>query len=212
MKPETSASLLITSGAGPAECNQAIAKVLDRMKREADALGVGLDISETPAKHGPKSAIVVVHGVASRVFTQRWCGTIRWRARSELRPNCKRANWFIGVFELAPDPAGRTEISPSDVSFESFRAGGPGGQHQNKVDSAVRAVHLPTGLATVVRQTRSQHRNKALALKRLQGLLVARSAAADAERKYKQSQLHNELERGNPVRRFKGGAFREEGI
>lgn len=51
--------------------------------------------------------------------------------------------------------------------IETFRAGGPGGQHQNTTESGVRLVHLPTGVRAVARDERSQHRNRALALARL---------------------------------------------
>lgn len=55
----------------------------------------------------------------------------------------------------------------AECSVETFRAGGPGGQHQNVTDSGVRLVHLPTGVRSTARDERSQHRNRALALKRL---------------------------------------------
>jgi peptide chain release factor len=90
------------------------------------------------------------------------------------------------------------------VCFEVFRAGGPGGQHQNKTESAVRAVHMPTGLAVVAREGRSQHRNRAVAIERLAALLALRGElAAITDRQIVQSR-HDLLERGRPVRTFKG--------
>jgi len=58
---------------------------------------------------------------------------------------------------------------------ETFRAGGPGGQHQNTTDSGVRLVHLPSGLRVEARDERSQHRNRALALERLRERLERRN-------------------------------------
>lgn len=203
-------SLLITAGNGPAECNLAVAGVLRRMQEEVEAYGLTLDVSADLAKHAMRSAVVVMHGEHSGCFARRWEGTIRWRAKSTLRPNHKRANWFVGVFPLAQTTAAKSVIHPNDVTYESFRAGGPGGQHQNTTDSAVRATHRPSGLTTVAREMRSQHRNKALALDRLHILMTAQAVADQESRKVDQNQLHSALERGNPVRCFKGNAFREE--
>ena len=83
------------------------------------------------------------------------------------------ANWFVSVSALPPLPAAEA-VRAQDVRFEAFRAGGPGGQHQNTTDSAVRAIHGPTGLRVVAREERSQHRNRDIALKRLAELVVAR--------------------------------------
>jgi ribosome-associated protein len=61
----------------------------------------------------------------------------------------------------------------AECRVETFRAGGPGGQHQNKTESGVRLVHLPSGVRAVAREERSQHRNRAKALERLRAKLEA---------------------------------------
>lgn len=63
----------------------------------------------------------------------------------------------------------------SQCRVETFTAGGKGGQHQNRTESAVRLVHLPTGVRVIAREERSQHRNRAVALKRLRKRLEARN-------------------------------------
>jgi peptide chain release factor len=129
-------------------------------------------------------------------------------ARSPLRPHHKRKTWFVGVFKLEPRAIRPAALDPADVRFEAFSAGGPGGQHQNKTASAVRAVHMPTGLAVLARDGRSQHRNKAIALKRLGALLeLSEELAAAADDQEVQSR-HNRLERGRPIRIFAGKDFR----
>lgn len=62
----------------------------------------------------------------------------------------------------------------AECAVETFRAGGPGGQHQNKTESAVRLTHRPTGLVVTARESRSQHRNRARALDRLRAALRER--------------------------------------
>ena len=202
-------SLLVTSGSGPAECQQAVAGVLDVMREEAKFLAVDFDTNGARTKHGFKSAVVLIGGSDAEAFAKKWRGTIRWRAQSNLRPTHKRANWFIGVFYLPATAQTPECIHARDVTFDTFRAGGPGGQHQNTTDSAVRATHRPTGLSAVAREERSQHRNKALALERLQHLMAAQAAADEAAQKASCNELHHKLKRGNPVRCFKGHGFRE---
>ncbi|MEJ2125510.1 MAG: peptide chain release factor H [Alphaproteobacteria bacterium] len=202
-------SLLLTSGRGPAECRIALRKVLTVMAAEAEAVGLALDVATGPAPdaYGPGSAVVVIEGAGAETFARSWTGSVLWVAKSPVRPHHKRKNWFIGVFQLPQSEAAPLMLKAAEVRFEAFRAGGPGGQHQNKTESAVRAVHIPTGLAVVARDERSQHRNKAAALRRLGELIrlgneITTLAAREAEHAN-----HDRLERGRPVRSFQGEDF-----
>lgn len=193
--------LLVSSGNGPAECRMAVAHILRQM-----ALETALEVVEAKTdKHGPASALVTL----SAAHAARWRGTILWRCQSPLRPHHKRKNWYIGVFEMANLQQQDTRLSPKDLRFERFRAGGPGGQHQNTTDSAVRVVHLPSGRVAVSRDQRSQHRNKAKALERLEAMLALAQIDANAQMRATLNHLHQNLARGAPVRVFSGMKFTE---
>jgi peptide chain release factor len=201
--------LLFTSGRGPAECRIALAKALDAFTREAAAIGLDTDIvaGPDPDGWGLASAVAVLHGKGAESLAFGWIGSIQWTAPSPVRPHHKRKNWFIGVVPL-PAPKEAAELDAKDVRFEAFRAGGPGGQHQNKTESAVRAVHSPTGLAVVCRSERSQHRNKAEALVRMAAALKLRQELATLTQAGDAHAAHDRLERGRPVRRFAGADFK----
>jgi peptide chain release factor len=203
--------LLLTSGRGPAECRIAVRKAVAALSDQATSLGLETDCVEGPSpdRYGPGSAIVVIHGEAAAAFARPWIGAIQWVAQSPVRPHHKRKNWFIGVFELPPLPDAPKTLAAHDVRFEAFRAGGPGGQHQNKTESAVRATHIASGLSIVVREQRSQHRNKAMALERIAALLKLQSELEAITARNDAHAAHDRLERGRPVKRFKGEAFHE---
>ncbi|MFQ5889634.1 MAG: peptide chain release factor family protein [Gemmatimonadota bacterium] len=80
-----------------------------------------------------------------------------------------------------PDPPPDYELPADDDALlaecrvETFRAGGPGGQHQNKTESGVRLTHLPSGISVSARESRSQHRNRKVALARLRAALEERA-------------------------------------
>jgi peptide chain release factor len=201
--------LLLTSGRGPAECRIALRRTLGILAREAEAAGLALDLARGPAPdgHGPASAIALVEGPDVQAFAATWIGSVLWVAQSPLRLHHKRKNWFIGVFKLEAPAIALAKLNVADVRLESFRAGGPGGQHQNKTESAVRAVHKPTRLAVVVRDGRSQHRNRTIAIARLAALLNLRGELAAITDRQNVQSGHDLLERGRPVRTFKGEQF-----
>ena len=201
--------LLLTAGRGPAECRIAMPHALARIAAEADAAACNCAIARGDAdRHGPASGIVVLDGPAAADLAQRWShGSLLWVCRSPLRPHHGRKNWFIGVVDL-PLPEQIPALAVADIRFESFRAGGPGGQHQNKTESAVRAVHVPSGLVAIARDGRSQHRNKALAVARLAALLDGRARLAGVGDNSLIQAAHDRVERGAAGLRFEGPAFR----
>lgn len=199
--------LLITSGRGPAECRIALGRVVRLLRREAEA--AGLDLCEIagpvhPQGHGPASVVLALDGPEAVRVAAAWSGTIQWIAQSPVRPHHRRKNWFVSVSQLPPLPAPEA-IREGDVRFEAFRAGGPGGQHQNTTDSAVRATHGPTGLRVVAREERSQHRNRDIALRRLAELVEIRAALERGALQDEAQRRHDALERGNPVRVLREG-------
>lgn len=204
-------ALLLSSGNGPGECRQAVHHLLSWLRTKAAQHGVELDVSTRDAPHGPASAVVVLSGEQAGALARDVEGAVLWRCQSTLRPKHRRKNWFVQVFRLPPTSA-PTQIDPASVEMQAIRAGGPGGQHQNKTSSAIRARWTSDDgqiYAVVVRDTRSQHQNRRLALERLAALVAAETAEADATRRDKNWALHGQLQRGAPRWVFEGRQFKE---
>lgn len=201
-----SADLLVTSGNGPAECRIAVSRLIDILTGEAKRLGCSMEVSfgPMPDRHGPKSAIVSLHGEAAGSLAADYAGTIKFLFKSPVRPGHKRQNWFVSVqpIDLVSENADIV-LDPADLRFETLRAGGPGGQHQNTTDSAVRVVHIPTGLTAMARDERSQHRNRALAVRRLTGMLEMLEHRKVGAARQERFLANRNIERGNEVKTFR---------
>ncbi len=102
------------------------------------------------------------------------------------------------------------KIADKDIQYQAMRSSGAGGQHVNKVSSAIRAVHVPTGLSVVAMDSRSQHQNKKLATERL--LDKFREFELQQIKQQVNNQWENQLNviRGNPIRTFEGSDFKKE--
>lgn len=203
----------ITAGRGPAECTWVVAQVLKKVLEEAadHQLQATVLQREAGAENGTvASALVLLKGKLVSDFVASWTGTIQWIGKSTFRKLHKRNNWFIGIFETDALPV--QSVSEKDIFYQAMRSSGAGGQHVNKVSSAIRATHAPTGLSTVAMDSRSQHQNKKLATERL--LEKIRLSELELLKKQVSHQWENQLhvERGNPKRMFTGSDFKKQKV
>lgn len=203
----------ITAGRGPAECSWVVAQVLKKVLEEAadHQLQATVLQREAGAENGTvASALVLLKGNLVLDFVASWTGTIQWIGKSTFRKLHKRKNWFIGIFETDAQPV--QSVSEKDIRYQAMRSSGAGGQHVNKVSSAIRATHVPTGLSTVAMDSRSQHQNKKLATERL--LEKIRLSELELLKKQESHQWENQLlvERGNPKRTFTGSDFKKQKV
>ena len=186
--------LSISAGSGPEECAHAAALTVQAMfgeikNREDAGLTIRVIESESTGENDNiRSALLALDGENAKNFAGSWTGIIQWIFRSPYRPHHKRKNWFVQVKPYV-EPAPGELFSPANVRFETARSGGPGGQHVNKTETAVRAVHIPTGKSAVARGERSQLMNKRLALARLAALFE--DAQADREKQSRSALRHS---------------------
>jgi len=199
----------LSAAQGPAECCLAVTKALKVLIKEAEDLKLIIQILES--EQGPetsifKSVLLSVDGEGAISFAKSWDGTILWSCKSPYRPKHKRKNWFItGSYSQHEESSLKNEIR-----FEACRSSGPGGQHANKTSSAVRAIHLASGIDVKVQSERSQHANKRLAIALIERKLQAKKNLEQEALKSLRHKSHHSIERGNAIRFFKGERFNHE--
>ncbi|TDP03432.1 peptide chain release factor H [Flavobacterium sp. 245] len=203
----------ITAGRGPAECTWVVAQVLKKVLEEAQDqnLEVVLLQRETGQENGTiETASISIKGKNADQFVRSWIGTIQWIGQSQFRKMHKRKNWFIGVFEIEPEK--KALVSENEIQYQAMRSSGAGGQHVNKVSSAIRATHIPTGIAVVAMDSRSQHQNKKLATERLLKKLEDEKRIQLKNHVGKQWENQLNIQRGNPIRVFTGSDFKKNNV
>lgn len=193
----------ITAGRGPVECARAVSLVARKLLSAMPSLQLA---DYEPHNQEPgcyMSMTFVTDTPISPEIINEWQGSVLWRSTGNpYRPGHKRRNWFVGVnfFDQEELP----EIDESEISYETCRSGGKGGQNVNKVETTVRAVHTRSGVSVKCSDERSQSQNKTRARERLLLKLHQLNCRHIAESQTRQWRNHDNLERGNPVKTFSG--------
>lgn len=195
----------ISAGRGPVECARAVTLVAEELKKTfPELVCVHREEHNTMANccMSITFSMDTNEGAWARIERE-WAGTILYRAKSNsFRPGYGRRNWFVRltVFDEVELPT----IKEKDIRYESCRSWGKGGQNVNKVETSIRAIHIPTGLAVRCDDERSQTQNKVLARERLLLNLHEQSQKLESEAQKSAWRLHTNIERGNPVKIFTG--------
>lgn len=206
--------LQITSGRGPAECCWVVAQVLKYIVEDAKKANLHFTIlhREKGIENGTLySASLQLEGNGVKDLCKQWIGTTQWIGQSQFRKYHKRKNWYVAVNKIDLSSESLA-IDDKDISYQAIRSGGPGGQHVNKVSTAIRARHLPSGLSVLVSESRSQLQNKKLAKTRLHELIKLENLKQHKNKLQAEWKNHSEIQRGNPVKTFSGTDFKVQHV
>jgi peptide chain release factor 2 len=184
------AFLRLQAGGGGTEACDWAQMLLRMYTRWAERRGFKIELIDELRNEeaGIRSATIKVEGDYAYGFLQGETGVHRLVRISPFDSNARRQTSFAAV-DVTPDIEGTItiDIKPDDLRRDTFRSGGPGGQHQNKTESGVRYTHIPTGVAAESRTERSQHKNDANAMALLRARLYKieeMKKKAEVERQY----------------------------
>jgi peptide chain release factor 2 len=199
------AYLQINAGAGGTEACDWAGIIFRMYMRWADKRGFRVLLMDKQDGEiaGVKSATIEISGDNVFGWLKSESGVHRLVRISPFDSNARRHTSFCSV-SVTPvvDDNIDIQVDERDLRVDTYRSGGSGGQHVNKTDSAVRFTHLPTGIVVACQAERSQHKNRATAMKMLKAKLYEREIAArEAERDQAESQK-SEIGFGHQIRSY----------
>ena len=195
----------INAGAGGTESCDWANMLLRMYQRWAEARGWEIEVTDAlPGETaGIKSATMLVSGENAYGYAKAERGVHRLVRISPFDSNKRRHTSFASVDVIAEiEEEGEIVIPPNEFQVDTFRSGGKGGQNVNKVETAVRITHIPTGLVVASQTQRSQHQNRATAMKLLLSRIFAQRLDAQKQEMERFYGEKGSVSWGNQIRSY----------
>ncbi|WP_144405967.1 peptide chain release factor 2 [Kangiella geojedonensis] len=202
---ENNAYLDIQAGSGGTEAQDWASMLLRMYLRWAESRGFKVEVTEESDGDvaGIKSATIKVDGEYAYGWLRTETGVHRLVRKSPFDSGNRRHTSFASVFVYPEvDDDIDIEVNPADLRVDTYRASGAGGQHVNKTDSAIRLTHIPTGIVVQCQNDRSQHKNRAEAMKMMKAKLYELEMQKQREEQQALEDSKSDIGWGSQIRSY----------